>query len=312
MPPSRTVPSPRSSAPGSSRELSPEELPPANLSAAELPPRVFRTIDQKLKGNPLDPHAYGEQIKPGELVDIVELATLTLTDRRTYNILLANAWPRISERVVHRIAKAHLKGSHYGNDRIEDSINKLMGTIAIIRFNRNGKWIKRRVQLLGPNDEEIEERGYLYYRFPEELVEIIVNSDVYARLKSQIMFCFESKYGLYLYELIERRKGLDYVQCEEFDLDELRKFMNVPDSKLQRFADFNKYALKVAIREVNALCDFWVRIEPVKNGRKVERIRLHWFPKTPEGKLAAIRELDRHSAGRRARLDGTVDEVALW
>ena len=99
----------------------------------------------------------------------------------------------------------------------------------------------------------------------------IINSDVYARLKSHIMARFESMYGLHLYELVERRKDFAYVQCEAFGLDELRKFMNVPDRKLQRFADFNKYSLKVAMREVNELCDFSVRIEPVNNGRKVDR-----------------------------------------
>ena len=31
-------------------------------------------------------------VKPGELVDIVEMTPLTLADRRIYNLLLANAW----------------------------------------------------------------------------------------------------------------------------------------------------------------------------------------------------------------------------
>ena len=47
--------------------------------------------------------------------------------------------------MVHCIAKAHLKGSHQGNDPIEDSINKLMGTIAFIRCNLDGGRIKGRV-----------------------------------------------------------------------------------------------------------------------------------------------------------------------
>src|SRR3546814_6984250 len=49
------------------------------------------TLSQKGRGNPFDPANYGEIVKPGELVDIVELSPLTLADRRIYNLLIANA-----------------------------------------------------------------------------------------------------------------------------------------------------------------------------------------------------------------------------
>ena len=35
-------------------------------------------------------------IKPGELIDIVELSPLTLQDRRIYNLLILNAWDSIT------------------------------------------------------------------------------------------------------------------------------------------------------------------------------------------------------------------------
>jgi exosome complex RNA-binding protein Rrp42 (RNase PH superfamily) len=41
------------------------------------------TLAQKGRGNPFDPANYGEIVKPGELVDIVELSPLTLADRRS-------------------------------------------------------------------------------------------------------------------------------------------------------------------------------------------------------------------------------------
>src|SRR3546814_19494429 len=75
------------------------------------------TLSQKGRGNPFDPANYGEIVKPGELVGIVELSTLTLADRRIYNLLIANAWERISEPVIHRIAKTAHKGTHPGKDR---------------------------------------------------------------------------------------------------------------------------------------------------------------------------------------------------
>lgn len=271
----------------------------------------FRTLAQKGRGNPFDPAGYGEIVKPGELVDIVELSPLTLVDRRIYNLLIANAWERIGEPIIHRIAKSRLKGTHQGNERIESSLLRLMGTIAIVTIRKDGKSYKRRVQLLGPSDESLEKDGFLYYRIPKELIEIIRNSQVYARLKTQVMYCFESKYSLCLYEMIERRIGLDYKQKEDFSILEIRGLLNVPEEKLQRFADLNKYCLKVAAEEINKLCPFYVDFTPIKNGRKVERVALHWFPKTSSGKRDAQNLIDQHNIVRRAKLRSGIPELPM-
>ncbi len=47
---------------------------------------AIRTIDQR--------PAPGSMIKPGELIDVLDMA-LTLSDRRIYNLLIANAWDKI-------------------------------------------------------------------------------------------------------------------------------------------------------------------------------------------------------------------------
>src|SRR3546814_5842084 len=87
---------------------------------------------------------------------------------------------------------------------------------------------KRRVQLLGSSDESLEKDGFLHYRISEELIEILRNSEVYARLKTQVMYCFESKYALCLYEMIERRIGLEYKQSRsEEHTSELQSLMRI-------------------------------------------------------------------------------------
>src|SRR3546814_16273014 len=58
------------------------------------------TLSQKGRGNPFDPASYGAIVKPGELVDIVELSTLTIADHRNYNLLIAIAWERVREPVI--------------------------------------------------------------------------------------------------------------------------------------------------------------------------------------------------------------------
>src|SRR3546814_14642738 len=68
------------------------------------------TLSQKGRGNPFDPANYGAIVKPGELVDIVELSPLTLADRRIYNLLISNGWERIGAPVINRNRSAERRG----------------------------------------------------------------------------------------------------------------------------------------------------------------------------------------------------------
>src|SRR5918994_4622966 len=163
-----------------------------------------RTLRQRTAGNPLDPNdPTGSMVKPAELVDVVELTPLTLVDRRTYNMLLAFAWDRIDEDIEHAIPKAVLRGAHKGNERLSDTIRRLMDAKIEVRIVRDGKRYLRRIHQLGTVDrpEDEDEDGNVYYRFPAELREIMEKSSIFARLQTEVMFCFTSKYALTLYEM---------------------------------------------------------------------------------------------------------------
>lgn len=253
----------------------------------------------------------GENGKLGELIDIKEISPLTLTDRRIYNLLIANAWDRITEPVEHVIDKSDLRGTHNGNERIEDSIRRLMSAIAEVKIIRDGKVAIKRVQLLGGNVEQEDERGRLYYTFPKQLIEIVKESEVFGRLKTQIMYCFKSKYALALYEIVQKRVGLKFKQADNFTVDEMRALLGVPKEKLTRFPDLNKYALQPALREVNALSEHHVTIGMIKKGKRVEQLMLIWHEKTPEEKREVFKEMERCSVGRSARIRNTVETVAF-
>lgn len=69
---------------------------------ADRPTQSYRTIDARPNAQSL--------VKPGELVDLVEVTPLTLADRRIYNQLLENAWDAIEKPVTHVISKSDLRG----------------------------------------------------------------------------------------------------------------------------------------------------------------------------------------------------------
>ena len=272
-----------------------------------------RTLRQRTTGNPLDPNdPTGSMVKPSELVDVVELTPLTLVDRRSYNLLLAHAWDRIDEDVEHAIPKAVLRGTHESNDRLSDTIQRLMAAQVEVRIIRNSKRYLRSIHLLGtverPEDEA--EDGNVYYRFPAELRDIIQCSDIFARLQTEVMFCFTSKYALALWEMIQKRGNLKHKNTDEFAPDELRKMLGVPRGKLRDFSSFRRFVLIPAVDEVNALSGHMVQIDAIRHGRKVVKLRLIWFAKDEQGLKAAYCEVQRHKAGRKARIGGLAEVIA--
>jgi hypothetical protein len=276
-------------------------------------PSRSRTIRQRTTGNPLDPNdTSGSMVKPGELVDVVELTPLTLVDRRSYNLLISHAWNRIDEDIEHAIPKAALRGSHESNDRLVDTIRRLMAAQVEVRIIRDGKRYLQSIHLLGavarPEDEE--EDGNVYYRFPAELREIIRQSSIFARLQTEVMFCFNSKYALALWEMVQKRGNLKHKNTDEFTPEELRKMLGVPHGRLHDFSSFRRFVLLPAVEEVNALSSHMVQIDAVRHGRKVVKLRLIWFAKDEQGLKAAYCEVQRHKTGRSARLAGTVERLA--
>lgn len=265
--------------------------------------KMTRTLDQR--------PSPGSIIKPGELIDVLDM-TLTLTDRRIYNVLVANAWDRIADAErVHQIQKAELRGTHNSGERITDSIDRLMKTIVRLRVEVDGKPAVRKVQLLAPTTEQDDRDGILYYRFHAELIDILRDSRIFGRLQREVMFAFTSKYALALYEMGEKRRNHQWKWSETFELGELRELLGVKRGELQRFANLNAWCLKPAVAEVNGLADFGVKLVPIKLGRKVTHIEMSWWKKSLEEQKAAFAEVRRHKAGRRARLAGKADVIEL-
>lgn len=249
-------------------------------------------------------------VKPSELIDIHEVSPLTLTDRRVFNQLIANAWENIEADKEHVISKSALMGSMTGNDRIEKNILRLMGAIVQVKTQKDGESATQRVHLLGTNIEHDRKDGLLYYRFPDELRALIANSTVWAKIQHDVMFAFTSKYALTLYEMIQKRRNLR-ITHEKFSITEIRSFLGVPKNKLKRFADLNKYALKKAVEEVNGLSDMEVRIIPLKRGRTVVSVEIWWYQKDLPKAKESYAELQRHKVGRKARLSGILETPVL-
>lgn len=268
------------------------------------PPKRRKTREQRL--------SVESMIKPGELIDFVEMSPLSLIDRRTYNLLLAHAWDRIDQPVTHVIAKSELQGlsRHESTDCIGDSIECLMAAIVRTYVEIDGKPAIQRAQLLGSTTEARAPDGLLYYTFSPEMRAIIRDSNIFARLHKDVILQLSSKYSLALYELCKKRVNLEHTWSEEFTVERFRQLLGVDPGALPAFKSLNQRAIQPAVAEINLLCDFGCAVEPVLAGRKVVKLKVSWWRKNTDELKTAYRELQASKVGRKARLKGTVERIA--
>lgn len=206
--------------------------------------RPYLTLDLK--------PTQGEMIKPAETIDIIGVEGLTLQDQRIWNALLEKAHGpemRDTDREF-TIDLSPLRSSHNSNERVEDSIERLMKTIAVCRMP-NGS--TSRFQLLGGNNmgDPNRPRGIMTYRFDKALIEVLSESISFGKLDMPVMAAFSSKYALALYEHVSRRKNLKHKWNHEYTVDEFRDVMRVGKSQLKSFGNFKMRAIIPALEEVN-------------------------------------------------------------
>lgn len=267
----------------------------------------------------------GSGIKAKELIDYVSPLGLSLVARRVYNILLFNAHTRLSDPgAEHVISLKELRNGYDGNspqkalssyksnERIEPILHQLMSTIIEVKIqDEKGNNGVRRAQMLGGNDMFLDEKnGVFRYTFDPRLIDVLKHSTIYAQLRKEVLFAFESKYAMALYEMMEQRVNLKHIRSEEFTVERIRILLDVPENKLKSFGSLNQTVLKKASEEVNHLSDFNVWFEPIKTGRKITGVRFHWHKKDSYEQKDAVKERNQPRVGRRARRDHVVETVA--
>jgi hypothetical protein len=267
----------------------------------------------------LQKHSNDGIVKAGELIEIRQSAALTLHDRRVLNLLIENAGAGIVEDHDHYIAMWRLRGeTHRGGERVRDSILRLMGTfVEVPTKDRNGNKATRRMALLSSTtttDDEENASGEVAYSFSKEMREILQQSQHWGRIKAYVMFSFTSKYSLALYELLCLRGNLRR-NCEVFTVEDLRQLLGVEKDKLERAPDLLRRVVNPAAVEINGLSDFNVEIEALRDGGmvrgKLKAFRVSWEKKPQDEWRAVLDELNRPKVGRRARIRGKVESVAL-
>ena len=202
---------------------------------------------------------------------------ITHLQRRAWNVLLANAYHELADKDIHRVSMVELAaklGFDSKNDEyLKGMIKSLVDcTVEWNILGKNNKQVWGAASLLG--SAEIE-NGVCTYSFAAHLRHKLHNPFMYTRLNLRLQNQFKSQYALILWEVcfdyfnVERSRGeTPFIPIQTF-----RELMGVESSEYPLFGELNRNVIKPAIKEINALTDYYIEVEQKRFGRKIAELK---------------------------------------
>lgn len=256
----------------------------------------------------------GEEFaKPGKLVEVrfVKGQSLSLTASRLLALMILTAGGDAWRDMRHRLRKAEVRRGHKSNERISEMLEELHRTLfAEDDTSWRGKKATKRFSLIQASWEEGEETGWLEWEFTADARRLIQESQTYAVMNRQAVLGFRSAYSLKLYEegalQLNRRQPVWKV-----DMVGLRAALGIDPNIYTDFAQLRRKVLQVATAEIDQLAHFTVEWKEIRRGRAVIEIEFRFKPKDAPAQIETVDELARHSSGRVARRENTVEQMTI-
>lgn len=206
----------------------------------------------------------------------------TEQDRKLWTFLLHAVWDELGEKPIHAIPIREINkmfremhGRHH-TDWIWESAKRLSKTTVEWRTTEGDKRYKGISALFGAKtEEEDQEAGVLQFHFPPLLVPILKDPRRFARLRTHFLIQLSGKYAVTMYELLESVSNKE-IPVLEASVEELRKWLKVPEGKMLRGPDFRRRVLEPAIAQLNDNpngAGFTVHMTLQKEGKAVKWVR---------------------------------------
>ena len=198
---------------------------------------------------------------------------LTHLQRRAWNVLLANAYDELPNKEMHRVSVVELTEKLGFKSRNQEHLKDMLKALTecIVEWNTLGKDQKQVWGVASLLSSAEIEKGICTYAFAPHLRLKLYNPRVYAKLNLRLQNRFSDRHALILWELC-----FDYFDtardCGEtpfIPLEKFRELMGVEDDVYPAFKTLNQCVIKPAIKEINALTNFFVEVEQKREGRRV-------------------------------------------
>lgn len=224
--------------------------------------------------------------------------SLSLVERKLYNVLLLNAYETLVSERTHTIPVhilCDLIGYHsHDTALLQASLGRIQSTRLEVNMLKDGRHKWESMTLL--SYAKIE-KGICTYRYDEAIAERLHQPEVYTRINLSVQNELGSAYSLALYENCVRFRDVGRTGAWEVEL--LRMMMGAHNDKTYKvFKSFNDLCLKRAVREINACSDIHIEPEFEREGRSIARIRFkveknkqnHLYTRSIDDPLAQLRQ----------------------
>lgn len=225
--------------------------------------------------------------------------TLSLLERKVFNVLLMQAFDDLLTKQEHTItmaALAALANFDSNNTKVlKDAIRAL--TTTGVEFDLlDGLGVKDRWAFSGLIAGAEIRRGKVTYGFYPLFAREMHRPEVYARVNLLIVRQFRSAFSLNLYENTTRFRGIGTTGW--WDIATARKLIGAQASYYDDFFELSRKVLKPAVAECNQVADFHLEMEVRRantKGRPAEALR---FRITETGRHPVCTQADRQGEVR--------------
>lgn len=230
------------------------------------------------------------------------------------HLMIATAGGRMAEEVEHRIRLSDIRRiegmAHHDKESLKPLFEELRGAVLTyddpeaMRYTIGGFLDEAVVDYR----HEVSGDVLMTWYFGRTFRRMAAESNHWAILDRQTVFHLGSKYSVLLFQHFASLSNLDRVSSKAFTIPELRALLGVPEGKMPRWNDMNRFALKPAIAEINQLSRLTLIATPRKVGRSVASVEIAWRVKNDP--TDAKRELAVAKVGRKVRRNGSAETMA--
>lgn len=211
-----------------------------------------------------------EVIKHSAAIQVPNM--MTHLQRRSWNILLANAYDDLPKGKVHHMRVADLiedLGISTNNDEhIKELIIALQDMkleFNLLGKDKKGKW--GRYQVLG--SVEIE-HGVIHYGYDPVLSRLLYRPEMYSRIQISIQNKLRGKHAAGLYENLFDYRGVGTTGWIE--ILKFYELMGSDPKDAPAYGYFKRDVLNPALKEINKKTDIRVTLKEQKQGRRVAAV----------------------------------------
>ena len=182
-------------------------------------------------------------------------------ERKLWTFLVHAVWDELESKQIHELPMKDISrvfrqlGGDHNNSWLREYLTSIAETTIRFEAEDSTKKIWMVSSLLSAaviveGKGKLQGTDVLQFSFPPQLVQALKERERFTRLRPHLMITLSGKYAVSLYELLESVANMDrpYLKASVSDL---RNWLAVPEGKLSRWADLQRFAIRPALRELN-------------------------------------------------------------